>query len=150
MLDETLCRDADDPNCDLAVGGVGQTGFLEQLEHTRPETARHDALLEGHDQRLAPRRVEDQLAVERLGEPGIEQPDRPTFALQDVGGLAATPDDRSEANDQDLPSFTQQLAHTDRNNLWFTNRNPKTWIARVVERKRVILGERGLHQRTKR
>ena len=80
VVDEPVARDADDPHGDVAVGRVGQARLLEQLEDAAAEAAGDDALLERHDQALAAGLVEDQLAVERPGEAGVDDADRPALA----------------------------------------------------------------------
>ena len=77
VVDEPVARDPDRAHRDRAVRRVGEPRLLERLEHRRPEPAGHDALLERHDERLAACLVEDQLAVERLHEPGVDRR-RPT------------------------------------------------------------------------
>ena len=82
VIHEPLARDPDDPQRHVAVGRVGQPRLLEQLQDAAAEPAGHDALLERHDQPLAAGLVQDQLAVERPGEPGVDDPDRPALGLE--------------------------------------------------------------------
>ena len=79
-----------------------------------PEAAGHDALLEGHDQPLAARLVEDQLPVERPREAGVDDADRPALVLQRVGRLERPHDDRPEADEQQVAALAQHLALPDR------------------------------------
>ena len=73
-----------------------------------------DALLERHDEPLAARRIEDQLAVERLGEPRVDDADRPAVGRQRVGGLDGPHDDRPEPDEQEVPALAEDLAAADR------------------------------------
>ena len=82
VVDEPLAGDAEDPDRHVAVGRIGQARLLDELEHAAAEPAGHDALLEGHDQPLAAGLVEDQLPVERLCEPGVDDPDGPALVLE--------------------------------------------------------------------
>ena len=75
-----------------------------------PEAAGHDALLERHDEPLAAGRIEDQLAIERLREPGVDDPDRPALGLEGGRRLQARDDDRPEADEQQVRALAQGLA----------------------------------------
>ena len=88
--------------------------LLDQLEHAAAEAAGHDALLEGHHQPLAARLVEDQLAVERLGEPGVDDADRPALGREGVGRLDRPRHDRPEPDEQEVAALAQDLAAADR------------------------------------
>ena len=89
---------------------VGQARLLDGLEHAAAEAAGHDALLERHDEPLAAGLVEDQLAVERLREPGVDDPDRPALGRQRIGDLDRARDDRPEADEQQVAALAQDLA----------------------------------------
>ena len=69
-----------DPDRHVAQRRVGQPCLLDRLEHAGPEAAADDALLERDHEPLAARLFEDQLAVERLREPGVDDADRPAVA----------------------------------------------------------------------
>jgi len=112
-----------------------------------PEPAGHDALLEGHQQLLATRLVEDELAIERLGVAGIDDTDRPALLLEHVGRLATALHDGPEPHYQDLTALTEHLAHPDRENLRSPHGDAEAGVARVVQRERVILGKSGPHER---
>ena len=112
-----------------------------------PEPAGHHALLERHDEPLAARLVEDQLAVERLGEPGVDDADGPALGLERVGGLERAHDDRPEAHEQEVAALAQDLAPPDREHRRLALGQAEPGVARVVERERVVLGERRAEQR---
>ena len=56
---------------------VGQAASASASSTAEPKPPVSDALLERHDELLAARAVEDQLAVERLGEARVDDADRP-------------------------------------------------------------------------
>ena len=127
--------------------GIGEPRLLDRLEHRGPEPAGHDALLERHEQRLAPRLVEDQLAVERLREPRVDHADGPAARLQRVGHLERAPGDRPEGHEQQVAALAEDLAAPDGDRLGLALRHAEPGVARVVERERVVLGERRPQQR---
>ena len=85
--------------------------------------------------------VEDQLAVERLGEARVDDPDRPALGGQPFRGRHRPHDDRPEADEQDVGALAQHLALADRDDLGLDRRQVEARVARIVERERVVLGE---------
>src|SRR5579862_1004270 len=77
VVHEPVGRDPDDADGHVAIGRIRQAGILEGLDHRAAEATGDNALLERHDQPLPARLVEDQLAVQWLREPGVDDPDRP-------------------------------------------------------------------------
>ena len=102
MVDEPVARDPDDADRQVAVGRVGETGLLEEPEHRAAEPAGGNALLEGDHESLAASLVEDQLTIERLGEPGVDHADGPALGLERVGRLDRPRHDRPEADEQQV------------------------------------------------
>jgi hypothetical protein len=143
VVDEPVRRDADDPDGELAEGWIGQPGVLDGLQHAAAEAPGGDALLERHQQPLPARLVEDQLPVERLGKPRIDHADRPAVGGQRIGRLDRARDDRAEADEQHVPSLAQHLAPPDGQRRGLDGRQPEPRVARVVQRERVLLPERG-------
>ena len=133
---------------DVAQGAVGEPGGLEQLQHPAPEPARHDALLERHDEPLAAGLVQDELAVERLGEPGVDDADGPAVLGQGIGGLERPGDDRPEADEQHVAPVAEHLAAADRDDRRLDRRQAEPGVARVVQRERMVLRERRVEQRS--
>ena len=102
----------------LAVRRVGHPRLLERLEHRGAEAAGHDALLERDDELLAARLVEDQLAVERLGEPRVEHADRPALAPRARRRPRAPASVIGPKRDeQEVAALAQHLAPADRQDL---------------------------------
>ena len=97
----------------------------------------------------APRaRVHDRRPVERLGEPGVDDPDAPALGGQRVGRRPARDgrSARSPTNSRSSPSRSTSARPTGRT-CGSTGSSPKPGVARVVQRERVVLGERGPQQR---
>ena len=147
VVDEPVPGDADDLERDLPVGGIGQPRLLQHLQDRGAEPADRGPLLQRHHQALPARLVEDQLAVDRLEESGVDHAHGPAFRRQRVRHRDAARHDRPEADQQDLATVAQDLALSDGQHLRGPFGHPEAGIARVVERERVILGERGPHQR---
>ena len=143
VVDEPLAGDADDPDCDVAVCRIGQSGLLDELEDSAPEPADDDALLEGHEHPLPASLVEDQLPVEWPREPGVDDADRPALGRQHVGRRHRPRDDRPEPDEQ-------QVVPSRRTSPWpigstdgVDRLEPETRVTRVVQRERVVLRQRG-------
>ena len=54
----------------------------------------------------------------------------------------------TESDDDDICPLSERLCLTNRDRLRITNRNPFNAVARIVERKRMILCERSAHERS--
>ena len=147
VVDEPLARDADDLDGDLAKGRVGHARLLDDLEDAAAEPAARDALLERDDEPLATGLIEDQLAVERLGEPGVDDPDRPAVGLERIGGFQRSCHDRAESDEQQVAALAQDLATADRQDLRLDREQPETRVARVVQGERALVRQRGPHER---
>src|SRR4029079_4108608 len=106
-----------------------------------------DALLERHDETLAPRLVEDQLPVERLREASVDHPDRPALLGQRIGALERAHHDRAEADEEQVVALAQDLCLTDRDRPRLDGWQPEAGIARVVQRERMLLLERRVQER---
>src|SRR4051794_40033824 len=63
MVDEPIGRDPEDAHADVAERRIRAPRLLERLKDGRPEAACRHALLEGDDEPLAARRVQDQVPV---------------------------------------------------------------------------------------
>src|SRR5207247_2189415 len=122
---------------------------LDQVEDARTEPTGHDAFLERRDELLAARLVEDQLAVERLGKTRIDDGNGPALGLERVGTGDGPGDDGPERDEQHVATLADDLAPADRQDRRLARRQPEPRIARVMQRKRMVLGERGPEQRTK-
>ena len=72
-----------------------------------------------------------------------DQPSR----VERVGGLERPRDDRPEADEQQVAALAEDLAAPDRQQLGLDRRQAEPGVARVVERERVVLGERRPEQR---
>ena len=147
VIDEPVGRDAEDPDRRVAQRRIGQARVLDRLEDGAAEPAGGDALLERHHEPLAARLVEDQLPIERLGEARIDDADRPAIGGQAIRDVDGALDDRAEADEQEVSPLAQDLALADRDGLRLDRREPEPGIARVVQRERVVLGERRPQQR---
>ena len=80
-------------------------------------------------------------AVERAGEPGVHDPDRPALLLQLGSRRDATVDDGPEADDHDVRALAQDLAAADLDELRLDRVEVEAGVARVLQGERVLLGE---------
>ena len=91
--------------------------------------------------------IQDEIAVERLGEPRVDHLDRPTVSGQRAGGVERPSGDRTEPDEQDVGAVAEDLAATDRDGLRLDRRETEAWVARIMQGERPILAERGHQQR---
>ncbi len=82
----------------------------------------------------------------RLGETRVDDGDRPALGRQLIRDLEAAHDDRPEADDQDVRPVAQHLRLADRDGRGLDVGQVEPRIARVVQRERMLLLERGVHQ----
>jgi hypothetical protein len=146
MVHEPVAGDAQDANRDVAQDRIGHARLLDRLQHATPEATGHDALLERHDQPSAAGSVHDRRSVERLGEPGIDDSDAPALGGQSIGRVQRAVDDRPEPDEQQVVALAQDLGPADRQHLGLDRVQPEPGVAWVVQRERVVLGERGPQQ----
>ncbi len=106
MVDEVVGGEAHDLDRQ-AQSFVVERRVRQRLEHGTAEAAGDDALLERHDQLLAPRVVRDEGRVEWLCEARVDHGDGPAVGGESVGNFQPARNDRPKANDQDLRALAE-------------------------------------------
>ena len=133
---------------DVAVRRVGEPRLLEQPRGPAPEAAGHDALLERDDSCLPRAASRISCRSSGLANRALITPDRPALGLEGVGGLHGPGHDRPERRrtagpgPRAAPRPARSGAPRARR-----SRQAEAGVARVVQRERVVLGERRPEQR---
>ena len=144
VIDEPVARDADDPDARRRAARRPSGGPPRSPRGRRDPNPPVSTLSSNVTTSRLPRawsRISSRssgFAKRALITP-IDQPS----AVERVGGLEGARDDRAEPDEQQVTPLAQDLAAPDREQLGFDRRQAEARVARVVERERVVLGERG-------